>query len=31
MIRNGKNLIGKKDVTDINPCKDTIAELVSML
>jgi len=27
MIKNGKNLIGKKDVTDINPCKDTIAEL----
>ena len=27
MIKNGKNLIGKKDVTDINPCKETIAEL----
>ena len=27
MIKNGKNLVGKKDVTDSNPCKETIEEL----
>ena len=27
MIKNGKNLVGKKDVTDTTPCKDTIKEL----
>jgi len=27
MIKNGKNMIAKKDVTDINPCKETITEL----
>jgi DNA repair exonuclease SbcCD ATPase subunit len=27
MIRNGKALVTKKDVTDTNPCKDTIKEL----
>jgi dystonin len=30
LIKNGKNLVGRKNVTDVNPCKDTIAELVSM-
>jgi dystonin len=27
MIKNGKNLVGKKDITDANPCKETITEL----
>merc|ERR1712018_597540 len=27
MMENGKNLVGKKDVTDTTPCKDTIKEL----
>lgn len=27
MMKNGKNLVGKKDVTDTEPCKDTIKEL----
>jgi len=27
MIRNGKGLVAKKDVTDSGPCKDTIKEL----
>ena len=27
MIKNGKNLVGKKDVTDTGPCKETIKEL----
>ena len=27
LIKNGKTLVGRKNVTDINPCKETIAEL----
>ena len=27
LIKNGKTLVAKKNVTDINPCKETIAEL----
>jgi DNA repair exonuclease SbcCD ATPase subunit len=27
MIKGGKNLVTKKDVTDLNPCKETIKEL----
>jgi len=27
MIKDGKNLVGKKDITDSNPCKETIIEL----
>ena len=27
MMKNGKGLVGKKDVTDTGPCKETIKEL----